>query len=554
MVIPATSIIASYLLVGVVLSGSVIRFLGITERSQRISFCVIAFALAPSVISRILTYTLYALPSQQNGTYLVAVLLAILPLVIYSRNEILSLLCIRTDTARSFEFTKVTIFLTIFIAVCVFHFGVLLPYQSDISKLSTYFSQNQFRSGSWSRTSLSLVGTYLISALAVLTIAKMVLLRNRLSGTSNHNRILGVACIFLAVLTTAAIILTVATSIVLPVHENDALIYFKIATALFEHRDLSIYPLIPPLADGTWAATSHPLGYHGALLWSFIISNSAAPGFAKLVSIYHYVLLIALLIRFSTTNANNKTIAPIFSVLLFVTTPVIFYQFVGVGIDAFRLTVLVAMVFTIAMTLPLASAKKTFVLGACAGLAMNAHSINGITTPILVVVFVALHVRTPLSNKVLVCIGTGAVASLFGAERYVLNIITHGTPVFDKHILWELVPSLDYLAWRSHGIDYSSSLARWQAGALLGLTDWYRWGLGWWCGLISIASLFLIREKDRFTISTITASLTVFLFFSFIYLFHKGSGAYVLNYRYIMTAYPFICISAGIWIGKASSE
>lgn len=393
---------------------------------------------------------------------------------------------------------------------------------------------------SWWAGGMTRLGPPILGTLAAL--ACVPVLRGPVLPARVRAGLVGLFGVLLLVLMAGLLVLVLGR----PVYENDALQYFKIAALMAEHRSLAFYPLLEAFpGDGMLASSAHPLGYFGTLVWSSWLSSPATPGVAKLVAPFHLLMVAVLVARLARGRGLATGLG---ASLLLVTTPALYIQTLGLGIDAMRLCLLTATVVVLREALRAGDLRTWGVAGLVAGLSMNSHSINGLLTPLIVLGIVLSDRRLAWSAAIPRLALLGLCALLVGGDRYALNLVALGSPFYDRHALWDLVPSLDYLAWRARGLAAQDAWHRLLAGPGLGFTSWYEWGFSHWLALggVLTAGRAIWREdglRDALVASGIVLGFLV-LYFGFV----PASGAYVFNYRYLMTALPFVCVLGGSWL------
>jgi hypothetical protein len=333
-----------------------------------------------------------------------------------------------------------------------------------------------------------------------------------------------------------------------PVYENDAVQYFKVATLMYERSSVAFYPLIPAVADdGMWASSSHPLGYYGMLVWSFLMNGSAAPDAAKLVAPMHLVYCV---IAIGVLMAKWGWSAFLAATLLLVSTPALFLQTVGLGIDPARLFLLAITAAWLHAALWADHWRVFAVAGMVAGLSLYSHSLNGIVTPLIVAAVIVCCYKAAWGRRWTMLCLTTVLAALIGGEQYVLNTLKFGVPIYDEHVIWKLVPSLDYLGWKSTVLHFNDVGSRLMGGPFLGFKDWYTWGLSFWAALFGVLFLWRSLASDDSTRIALVATVVVLAILIVYFGLASTSLGYALNYRYVLTIFPFVAIFGGAWVGR----
>jgi hypothetical protein len=505
--------------------------------------------LGPAVISRVLTVVYYAFPGKADAFY---VAVTLVPFVLLGAYGATTTRVLQPMLAQARSALTPHALLALGGAICT-ALGLGLAVASSrgqgvlISAYAAYASQWS-STGPWWRELLTRWGAFVLAvavgATLLLAYAGKRLgaehpppaVRRRLVMTA----VLGGSCLFLL---GAIFLLTLGR----PVHENDAVQYFKVATLMYERSTLAIYPAIPAVpGDGMWAVSSHPLGYYGMLMWSFLIHGSAAPDPAKLVAPIHLVFCV---VAMGVLMAKWGWVAFLAAALLLISTPAMFLQTVGLGIDPPRLYLLVAAAAWLYAALRLDDSRVFLVAGVVGGLCMNSHSVNGIVTPLMLAAVILCCYEAPWKKRLAMLGLTGFVTLVVGGERYLLNILQFGVPVYDDHVLWHLVPSLDFLGWRSSLVPVGDAWSRLKGGPLMGFNYWYYWGVSFWAALFGAILLWRRLWSDApvriALLSTGVTMMMLAVYFGFV----PSSAGYAWNYRYLLTAFPFVAIVGGAWLG-----
>jgi hypothetical protein len=115
--------------------------------------------------------------------------------------------------------------------------------------------------------------------------------------------------------------------------------------------------------------------------------------------------------------------------------------------------------------------------------------------------------------------------------------------------MWQLVPSLDFVGWRSALLEIHSAWSRLMAGPFMGFNQWYFWGLSFWVGSIGAILLWRRLWPDApIRIALLSAGVILVVLVAYFGLVTSSVG-YALNYRYPFTALPFVAIAGGAWLG-----
>jgi hypothetical protein len=506
--------------------------------------------LGPALISRTLTIVYYAFPGKTDAFYIVA---TTAPFALLAAYGLAGLRVIPFMLARARGAVARRGWIAPAGAFCVaLVLGLIAASRRGRAFLASAYAAYHSRwsvDGPWWRESMTTWGAIALTAAVCVAVAIAFRKHSGLDGKSRPaatrwrvvvSATLGGACLFVL----GTIFLLVLGR---PVHEGDAVQYFKVATLMYERGTVAFYPLIPAVPDdGMWASSTHPLGYYGMLVWSFLINGSSAPDPAKMVTPMHLVFCI---MAIGVLMAKWGWIAFLAATLLFVSTPAMFLQVVGLGIDPSRIFLLAITAAWLHAALRLDSWRAFLIAGAVAGLCINSHSLNGIVTPLILTTVILWSYKAPWRRRLAMLALTSLVALAVGGERYVLNIMQFGVPIYDKHVLYELVPELDYLRWKSAEAQVVDTWSRLTSSLFLGFKYWYSWGISFWVGLFG--AVFLWRELWSDTsmrialVSTGMVFAVLIAFFGFV----SSSVIFAANYRYLLTAFPFVAMFAGAWLG-----
>jgi hypothetical protein len=333
-----------------------------------------------------------------------------------------------------------------------------------------------------------------------------------------------------------------------PLYESDALIYFKIATVLYDERSLSSYPIVSATAEGMYDPSAHPLGYLGTLIWSFMLADSPAPGAGKIAV---FMASIATLVGLWVALQPHGAVTVMAAMLILITTPGYAAQMLGLGIDAHRLSLLLFTVLALVIAQQQQQQWRGWaVAGVVAGLALNSHAQMLLLVPAAVAATIGLAWDAPVTHRVVAMLIVGTSGLLVGGERYVLNLIEFGTPIYNDAPLFELLPSLDYHGWRFGLISRHDLWGRLSYGGLMGFTHWYFFGLSWWLCLLAI--VFTGREVLACTmVRALLATILInFLILVLLFGFTTTGELLIGNYRYLLSLQPLVAALGGFLIGS----
>jgi hypothetical protein len=531
----------TYFATPVVLYLAVLRFCGGPGDWRILSVC---FGVAPALISRLVTWLLYAYPGGEDRTYVIAVIAVISLLAVYGRSRIAAL----RELAETFAWScdrsvQAAIIVAVAVAVAatvtslIPTFGVVLERSYDIAKVQ------------WNSDAEGWAGVMPLFAAATLLgliiSAAWVLLAP--GGRKKAARpVLSVTSGVLGGMVISAVVIIAILQLGRPIYESDALNYFKIATILYESKSLSSYPLVFPQSDGMYDPSAHPLGYLGTLIWSFMLAGAAVPGTAKPSVL---MATAATLMGLAVALKPRGPIALTSAMLILITTPGYVFQVLATGIDGQRLALLLFTVIALAIVLQHQGWRSWVVAGIVSGLALNSHSQMALLVPTAIVATIAVSgalVRDRLASIIII----GSVAFFVGGERYVLNFIQFGTPLYNDAALFELLPELDYHGWRFGLAPRQDLWGRLSSGGLMGFTYWYFFGLSWWLGLLA----FVVANRELFACPILKAiSAVVILNFVLLVVFFAFTPAgelLIANYRYVLSLQPMVAALGGCFIGS----
>jgi hypothetical protein len=328
-----------------------------------------------------------------------------------------------------------------------------------------------------------------------------------------------------------------------PVFENDATQYFKVALLLYRDRSLAHYPMMPAmLGDGMYASSAHPLGQYGLLIWSYLVEGGGAPGFGKLIMFFHVVAtLIALRIALLRHSVNASMVA----MLVLLATPGYLLQATESSIDAPRLALLLLAMLWLRQAAQWNRPGGFVLAGVGLGLALNSHAETGVLAALAATIGIGLFHRVPWRRRLATAGLVAAVAFLIGGERYVLNLILFGQPIYNDLPIWHIVPQLDYKSWRFNISPRHDLLGRLAAGPLLGFDYFYFFGLSYWLALAGLlfGARRIAHDQDLAAASLVVLATTAL--FVVIYGFTAVGRLYVMNYRYPLAVLPFVAMICG---------
>jgi hypothetical protein len=532
----ALGLIATYVAAPIALYLAVLRWLGSRRDLRVLALC---FGLAPPLISRVLTWAMYALPGRPDGTYIAIVLSAFFLLFVYGRRvEGLGGVC-RVVTSW-FRQSLHAMLLAAVVTAAVTAGLFSQPVAELASRYYLVLLGAEANPAGW-----GFMPRYACATLVLLGICSIwVLLVPGQRPTHVSTRSITVGALTGLVLSTlvAAAILQLGR----PVYESDALNYFNIATVLYEKKSLSSYPLLLPEPDGMYDPSAHPLGYLGTLVWSFMLAGAPVPGAAKLSIL---IATAATLVGLWSAMWRLGAIVVLAGMLVLITTPGYVAQVLGAGADAHRLALLLFTVVTLVLATEYHGKRAWVVSGAAAGLALSSHSEMALLVPIAIVATVGVLSNAPLWERAKMITLVASVAFIVGGERYALNFFQFGTPLYNDAPLFELVPELDYHGWRFGLAPRQDFWGRLSFGGLMGFTHWYFFGISWWLALFAMAinhKVILNSAELRAFLMTIFFSTTLLIGF---FAFTRAGELLIGNYRYVLALQPMVAALAGVLIG-----
>lgn len=508
---------------------------------------VVAFGAAPALISRILIWLLHVVPGNAPAVYVATIVLVFVGLAAFGARALPKLRQMADETGHWLRGNVRTV-------AGAFILGATLPAVLLNPSVAAWISSLYARAiSSYNLGASGWAGTMPPFATAALLATVIVALARPLeyrqtSGAPQDRKAPAGSGIVEACLGALLVALLGMAFLLLfgrPLYENDATQYFKVATLMYEARSVAFYPLVPAAPDGTFASSAHPLGHYGSLIWSFMFAGTPAPGVAKVGIVAGALATLSglwlLLHRYGAA-------AMLAAMVILISTPGYFIQFVSGGIDTNRLMLL----FLAAMALGHSAREGSWlgflVASVVAGLALQSHSQSGILVP-FAILGAALAFRAPWKKKIALVVSGGLIAFAVGGEQYVLNLIRFGSPFNNEHTIWKDVPSLDYRGWRLGRAPRTDLWGRLSAGPFIGFTWWWIFGLSWWLALLGGVLGWRTIQRDRplAVLAFLTATTLAFLFV--FYGFTGDGELLVMNYRYPMSVQPVLAALAGLLVG-----
>jgi Dolichyl-phosphate-mannose-protein mannosyltransferase len=538
----ALGLVFTYIAAPAALYLAALRFCGFRGHDWRIfSVC---FGSAPALISRLVTWFLYAFPGGADWTYIAAVVGLMSLLAIYGHNRAAVFIRLPREVAAWANRSTEAIIIAIAVAIATTAL-VRIPTVSSFLVRSYQSSTTgwHFSAEGWAGVmpvfaTVTLLG--LVISACWMRLASGVRTRATRPISSVVPGVLGGFIL-------SAVFILAILQLGRPVYESDALNYFKIATILYENKSLGLYPLVSPQPDGMYDPSAHPLGYLGTLLWSFMLAGGAVPGVARLSVL---MALVATLVGLWVTLPPWRPIAALAAMLILITTPGYAAQVLAAGIDAHRLALFLLTVIALALAGEHQEMRSWALAGVVAGLSLNSHSLMALLVPIAITATIGFNSNIPVRQRLGAMLIVSSIAFLVGGERYILNLIQFGTPLYNDAVLFELMPELDYHGWRFGLAPRQDFWGRLSSGGLMGFTYWSFFGLSWWLGLLAI----VVRTNELFGTPILKAmGVTVLLSFAVLVIFFAFTSAgelLIANYRYVMSLQPMVAALGGFLIGN----
>ena len=536
----ALGLLFTYLAAPAALYVALLQFCGYHGHDWRL--LGICFGITPPLISRCVVWLLYAYPGGADFTYIAAVVALFILFAVYGRNRIAAFNQMKAALTSwwrgALEAGAVALVVATSAIAMIFASAGEQLWAQSYSHLVGSWDPN---ANGWAGT-MPPFATATLMALALAAGWKLLAPDSSSASTLRSNVTLGV----LAGLVLTVIVVIAVLQFGRPVYESDALNYFKLATLLYEEKSLTSYPVVAPQPDGMYDPSAHPLGHIGTLIWNFMLAGSPAPGAGKLGVL---MATVATLVGLWVALHPRGPVAVLAAMLILVTTPAYVAQVVGLGMDAQRLSLLLLTLIALVLAAQRPGWRTWVVGGVVAGLALNSHSQMAVLVPTVVVVTIVLSWSTPARERLLGMLIVGIVAFLVGGERYVLNLVQFGTPVYNGAAIFELVPGLDYHGWRFGLAPRQDLWGRLSSGGLMGFTYWYFFGLSWWLGLLAI----VVEAKEVLACAMLRAvSATVLVSLAFLVAFFAFTSAgelLIANYRYALSLQPMVAVLGGVFIG-----
>jgi hypothetical protein len=542
----ALGLIFTYGSAPLALSLALSRLLG-RGRKDAASLLGLSFVITPALIGRLVTWLLYATPGGPDRYYVLVVVCAFTLAAAFGARalpELRDLLPSLRGLGASAPVVLGAVGLATAIAV-----GVMDPRMGPI--LSAAYAT---AIGSWSPADHGWAGTMppiATAALAAFIVASAMAIsadhHSTLSRTTLRTRF---AELTLGGLVLGSLLLIAALVLGRPLYENDALQYFKVASLIYDDKSLVHYPVMPAAPDGSYFSSAHPLGHYGVLVWTYLVAGGALPGPGKVSVLMDGVaglMALRMLLR------QQSGVVVLTAMLLFLTTPGYTLQLLGCGIDPGRIALFLVMLVVLCWAAQDGDLRHATIAGLVAGLALNSHSETGVLVPFAIIGIISMMSSTSLARRLAIMLTVGCIAFAVGGEQYLINTLRFGSPLQNDHILWQLVPELDYRGWRSGLAPRHDWWGRLSYGPFIGFTNWYFLGVTWW---LAAAALILCRSaifKDSQLRGATLVGFVSLILLACYFEFTAAGELLLNNYRYAMNLQPIVVALAGVLVGTQLS-
>ncbi|AHE67617.1 hypothetical protein Loa_02073 [Legionella oakridgensis ATCC 33761 = DSM 21215] len=343
-------------------------------------------------------------------------------------------------------------------------------------------------------------------------------------------------------------------AIFLPYSENDALEYSMLAKIMYGQHSARMYPILDGTQFGGFIAPfTHPLGYVGIFIWSYLIQGTAQHfGLIKIVSPFYAFCIFTLII--AVLSHANRRLAYLAG-LLFIATPLLLNGVIRHQIDALRIYTFFTF-FMFLRELPFWE-KWQIILpaGLLLGLCLFSHSIGILAIPIFWFIYLFFsreHFFTTCKRLILITF----IGLLFVVVRYAISFHAIGYIIHDGTIV-RSVPSLHFYEIYELINGIYTNAQKWVNGFFSLFSNTLYFGVSY---SILILSLLFIRKhhiylliKDGISSKDYTEGvfavsvLTVLCFFGMVVLsILIKDDNFIASGRYMMSVQPFVAI-LGAW-------
>lgn len=314
---------------------------------------------------------------------------------------------------------------------------------------------------------------------------------------------------------------------------------------IYKYKALDIYPFYQPTPEiGIYAPSTHPLGYHMLIVWSYMLQgDSEYAGLIKIISPF-YVFYTLLLLGYILSDRGN--IYGILSIFLLITTPLYYTQSSVCHIDPLRVYTFF-LAFVCLSELIQNNYRKWFLVfsGYVVGISMYSHSIGILTLPFFMFIYFIVS-KEKFTKNIVKLIIISIVALLIGGHRYIYNYKLYGYFVGDRLKVMR-IKDLHYDEYFRTTRQLVTTLDRVIFGALVGFSNLKQFGITYWLFLLSI---LFYRKK-------LIIDKQMLIFFYVVLLFYTGvflsllfnMDIFIKNPRYFLTVHPFIICIGGLLMG-----
>ena len=339
-------------------------------------------------------------------------------------------------------------------------------------------------------------------------------------------------------------------ALILPITENDAIQYVLVSGMMYERSSVAFYPVIEPdPQSGFYAVSSHPIGFMGLYLWTFMAQGGT--GSLSLIKLASPAFVFFTLLALTSISWEKSRLVAFTSALILLATPVYFFQSTLLSIDSFRIYLLVVAAVWLFETAVRGNkhAGLRWAAGLFCGFSMFSHSINLVfTVPLLGLGYLAVA-NGPIAKRLNTIIVVALVAIVVGGERIASNLLQFGMPVYDFLPVYEL----SFLRYADHVWGSAGMVTSWDrvtSGVLRSWTDLRSFGLSYWIFLAALSGWAINWP----TVGWVTGleKMQVVVVGAFLLLaaatVAMGSPVFVTNARYLVTVQPFIASVGALFL------
>lgn len=248
-------------------------------------------------------------------------------------------------------------------------------------------------------------------------------------------------------------------SILIPLHENDAVQYYLYAKMFFEQKSLAFYPTVDiSTFSDFYAVASHPLGFVGLHYWGLLVHGNSSLGVINYFINVFYVICTYMLFSQVLSKASMQVKA--LAMLLLISNPTYFINGYLHGIDVIRIYFLLAAVCCL-IRLDYKDVKAQIIVAFMAALSMYTHSVNILfTLPFCGLTYLILSKDLMLTVRFgVICLSAFLIMDLYQpVKNYMVlgSFISDNMPVlniesigYNNHVFIasELFSYLDKILW-----------------------------------------------------------------------------------------------------------